>query len=171
MANQPCTCVADFNMKLREHNTLIVETIGIPRDGSPTFTRPTIRTQKIESRKRLGPAIAMPTFCPFCGNAYEAQPSQPAIAEAPQYLIWSNEHRCWWAPNQRGYTQSIDRAGRYTRDEAIGIAGTARGGWEVASNPSEIAIPEADAIDQAGHCGRLQAYADRLAARQEGGAA
>jgi hypothetical protein len=168
MPPQPCTCVADFNTKLREHNTKIIETISIPRDGSPAFTRPTIRTEKIESRKRVGPAIAMPTFCPFCGTAYEAQPSHPACTKASHYLIWSNEHRCWWGPNQRGYTQSIDRAGRYTREEAIGIAGTARGGWEVGSNPSEIAIPEADAVPQASHGGRLQAYVD---ARVEGSGA
>jgi hypothetical protein len=75
---QPCNCVAEFNAKLREHNTRIVETIGIPRDGSPMFTRPTIRTEKVESRKRVGPAIAVPTFCPFCGNRYEPEPVAPA---------------------------------------------------------------------------------------------
>jgi hypothetical protein len=157
MAHQPCNCVADFNTKLREHNTKIVETIGIPRDGSPAFTRPTIRTEKIESRKRAGPAIAMPTFCPFCGVSYDPVPAEPLTTRAAQYLIWSNEHRCWWAPDSQGYTQSIDRAGRYTRDAAIKIAGTARGGWEVGENPSEIAILEPDAIAQAAHNRRLEA--------------
>lgn len=35
------------------------------------------------------------------------------------YLIWSNEHRAWWRPDARGYTLDIERAGRYSRDEAI----------------------------------------------------
>jgi hypothetical protein len=77
----PCACVADFNVKLAEHNTRIIETIGIPRDGSPMFTRPTIRTEKIESRKRVGPAIAVPTYCPFCGVRYDPAPAVPAQAE------------------------------------------------------------------------------------------
>jgi hypothetical protein len=76
--NDPCTCVADFNVKLAERNTRIVETIGIPRDGSRMFTRPTIRTEKIESRKRVGPAIAVPTYCPFCGVRYDPEPAVPA---------------------------------------------------------------------------------------------
>ncbi|PJI89045.1 hypothetical protein DAH55_03945 [Sphingomonas koreensis] len=74
----PCNCVADFNRKLAERNTRIIETIGIPRDGGPLFTRPTIRTEKIETRKRVGPAIAVPTYCPFCGVRYDAEPVAPA---------------------------------------------------------------------------------------------
>lgn len=82
---RPCNCVAEFNAKLREHNTRIVETIGIPHDGRPMFTRPTIRTEKVESRKRVGPAIAVPTFCPFCGNRYEPEPpTWESIATAPR---------------------------------------------------------------------------------------
>lgn len=80
-----CTCVADFNAKLAPHNTRIVETLGIPRDGSPAFTRPTITTEKIESRKRGGPAIVIPTFCPFCGSRYEPEPAKPAIGEGDRY--------------------------------------------------------------------------------------
>lgn len=36
-----------------------------------------------------------------------------------RYLVWSNEHRAWWRPNAQGYTISLEKAGRYTRDEAI----------------------------------------------------
>jgi NAD-dependent DNA ligase len=77
-----CTCVADFNVKLREHNTRIVETIGIPRDGSAIYVRPSITTEKIETRKRGGPALVIPTFCPFCGTRYEPEPATRAIGEA-----------------------------------------------------------------------------------------
>jgi len=46
------------------------------------FTRPTIQTEKIETRKRVGPAIAVPTFCPFCGTRYDPEPALPAEAGA-----------------------------------------------------------------------------------------
>lgn len=84
------------------------------------------------------------------------------------YLIWSNEHRAWWAPGRCGYVSSIERAGRYDRDEAISIASCARGGWAKGKNPSEIAIPEADAIEQATHPMRCEAWANtgRKAASQ-----
>lgn len=66
-----CDCVSEMNAKLAEHNTKIIETFGFPRDGSPVYTRPKIDVEKIETRKRLGPALAVPTFCPFCGERYE----------------------------------------------------------------------------------------------------
>ena len=34
--------------------------------------------------------------------------TQPAL-----WLIWSNEHRGWWKPNQAGYTKNRIAAGRY----------------------------------------------------------
>ena len=37
------------------------------------------------------------------------------------FLIWSWEHRAWWAPNHRGYTVNVDEAGRYTVEEAARI--------------------------------------------------
>ena len=35
-----------------------------------------------------------------------------------RFLVWSNEHSSWWRPDRRGYTGSIDEAGRYDRAEA-----------------------------------------------------
>lgn len=37
------------------------------------------------------------------------------------YLIWSNEHRAWWGPNERGYVRSLALAGRYSRMIALAI--------------------------------------------------
>ena len=37
------------------------------------------------------------------------------------WLIWSNEHKSWWAPDSAGYTRSRKAAGRYTRAEAVEI--------------------------------------------------
>lgn len=34
------------------------------------------------------------------------------------YIIWSEEHRAWWKPNHRGYTQKREEAGHYEFEEA-----------------------------------------------------
>lgn len=73
-----CNCTPEMNAKLAEHNTRLVETFCFPRDGSPAYTRPKIDTEKIEARKRVGPALAIPSFCPFCGDPYASQPAKPA---------------------------------------------------------------------------------------------
>lgn len=45
---------------------------------------------------------------------------QPASADDPvAYLLWSGRHQAWWAPNACGYTADVERAGRFTRDEAV----------------------------------------------------
>jgi hypothetical protein len=76
-------------------------------------------------------------------------PAHTREAEGEPYLVWSNEHRAWWGKDHRGYTKVIANAGRYDRDTALTIAGTRGGGWRLnKGNPDEIAIPEADAIDQ-----------------------
>lgn len=63
------------------------------------------------------------------------------------YLIWSNEHRSWWGPNCRGYTSVADRAGRYTRQQAIATCNAANYGWNESSNPNELPIPESLAVE------------------------
>lgn len=68
----PCNCIDEFNAKLADYNTKLGLTIGWRKDGS-TFTVPTIATEKVEKRVRKGPAIAVPTYCPFCGEPYQPQ--------------------------------------------------------------------------------------------------
>ena len=41
------------------------------------------------------------------------------------YVIWSFEHKAWWAPNRYGYTRLLDEAGRYTQADAEDIVATA----------------------------------------------
>lgn len=38
-----------------------------------------------------------------------------------EWLIWSFEHNAWWKPNEMGYTESRDSAGRYTIERATKI--------------------------------------------------
>ena len=64
---------------------------------------------------------------------------------ASNYVVWSNEHAAWWGPNRAGYYTRLVAAGHYTRDEALRICISARGGREFNSNPSEIPILFADA--------------------------
>jgi hypothetical protein len=43
------------------------------------------------------------------------------MSKSLNYLIWSNQHRQWWRDDRRGYTDSIEEAGRYGHDEAVQI--------------------------------------------------
>lgn len=40
------------------------------------------------------------------------------VAEQPDYVIWSFEHRQWWGPDHCGYTSDLSLAGRYTAEDA-----------------------------------------------------
>lgn len=70
-----CDCITVMDGKLREHNTKLSLTFSFSRTGGPSFTLPTIGTEKIETRKRVGPALAIASFCPFCGTKYETEPA------------------------------------------------------------------------------------------------
>ena len=38
-----------------------------------------------------------------------------------RYVIWSEEHGCWWGPGSHGYTRSLQAAGRYSKADAEAI--------------------------------------------------
>lgn len=73
-----CNCIDEMNAKLTLHNTELALTFGITTTGA-CLDLPTIETKKIETRKRVGPALAIATFCPFCGTNYR----ETAKAETP----------------------------------------------------------------------------------------
>ena len=55
------------------------------------------------------------------------------------WLVWSNEHRAWWGPNNSGYDTDIASAGRYTLEDAQKncVARSQRKG----RNPTELIQP------------------------------
>lgn len=60
-----------------------------------------------------------------------------------QYVIWSNEHRAWWRPDQRCYTPNLRQAGAYSKMVAEWICQQADIGGHYSSRygePPEIAI-------------------------------
>lgn len=66
-----------------------------------------------------------------------------------KYLIWSNQHRKWWRAGSVGHTSSLERAGRYTREQAIEHA---RPHWKAVwrnglAVPEEIPVLETDAME------------------------
>jgi hypothetical protein len=61
------------------------------------------------------------------------------------YVVWSNEHQCWWRSNQCGYTRHLDQAGRYEREEALKICRAARDGWAPGKVPPEVPVRLEDA--------------------------
>lgn len=62
------------------------------------------------------------------------------------YLIYSLKHRAWWRENGHGYTTYVERAGRFSRQEAIETCGLARDGWDGTTPPTELAVSEHDVV-------------------------
>lgn len=56
----------------------------------------------------------------------------PRPTDEDLWVIWSHEHLAWWRPNQQGYTEDLELAGRYTKQAAMEIVtGTLPYGIEV----------------------------------------
>lgn len=78
-------------------------------------------------------------------EAHETAQMLRALPDGGPYLVWSNQHRCWWRANSHGYTNDVTRAGRYSRAEAISISFQGRDGWQNPKGaPDELAIAERD---------------------------
>lgn len=81
------------------------------------------------------------------------------------WLVWSNEHQQWWAPDAKGYTSKVDEAGRYTLAQACNHSH-----WQhKMPRPDEVVVPSPEWITRA-----VEAEAERdklriqLAAADEG---
>ena len=75
-----CDCMEKMNAKLAALNGRLSETFGFPHDGGTSVTYPTIQVEKLNKRGK-SPPLAIPTFCPFCGEKY-CEPSTAAKATA-----------------------------------------------------------------------------------------
>lgn len=67
-----CDCIKQMDAKLAPHNTRLAVTFGFSRATGKSVTLPTILVEKVESRKRGSEALAIASFCPFCGERYDA---------------------------------------------------------------------------------------------------
>lgn len=80
----------------------------------------------------------------------ESIPSIKSMPEEPRiYLVLSNHHGAFWGPDESGYTQRLERAGRYSASEAKRISNTRNGGAANADGvyPEVVVIaPEAEAL-------------------------
>lgn len=92
-----CTCISDFNKRLEQHNTRIVQA-SLRIDGN-WVERPTIHREQIETGRGKKKAVTVvPSFCPFCGFRYsgKAEPTLPKLDTADRYeeaLQLVREHR------------------------------------------------------------------------------
>lgn len=123
---QTCNCIAEMDAKLAAMNTKLHITLGFGRDGS-TYVLPLIGTEKIETRKRVGPALAIPSFCPFCGVSYQPLPAKAATDrydEAKELVLGANKVSTSFI--QRSLGVRYNEAARYVeRMEADLLVGPA----------------------------------------------
>lgn len=62
-----------------------------------------------------------PAICSVCAGDAERLRRE----SDPTWLVWSNQRGMWWRANRSGYTQFIEEAGRYSREEAAQIVSQA----------------------------------------------
>lgn len=75
-------------------------------------------------------------------ETFAAWKKQLEDSNQPVWLIWSNEHASWWAPDHKGYTSSRERAGRYRLEEAVNIVRQANIAIENSGVPNEAIVHE-----------------------------
>lgn len=77
---QMCNCITEFDEKLKDVNGRISVTFAISQSLGDMGVRPRIAVEKINTRGKT-PPLAIPSFCPFCGEKY-ALGDKPAEAAA-----------------------------------------------------------------------------------------
>lgn len=64
-----CDCIDRVNAKLAEHNTKIV----VPMWTASGRLTPFVETRKLDATKRGKAKPLFATYCPFCGEKYDAR--------------------------------------------------------------------------------------------------
>lgn len=69
------------------------------------------------------------------------------------WVIWSNQHKCWWAPDELGYVDCDEgqrtappRAGRYTTEEALVIC--SKRSLMPGNIPPEVMVPSPEFLER-----------------------
>lgn len=62
-----------------------------------------------------------------------------------EHWIWSNQRRGWWRANERGYTNLLHEAGRYSEAVAEAIVKKCNFVQAAEEWPNEVAIPVTEA--------------------------
>jgi hypothetical protein len=68
-----CDCITTMDDKLKDHNTRISVGFLLDRLSGGMSLRPIIATEKIDKKARIKMVEPIPTYCPFCGEKYEAK--------------------------------------------------------------------------------------------------
>jgi hypothetical protein len=68
-----CDCIKFVNEKAAEENTKLVTTIPWHK-GDPV--RILLAVEKIDTKKRKGPAHLMGAYCPFCGEEVKKEETE-----------------------------------------------------------------------------------------------
>src|SRR4029077_2259207 len=64
------------------------------------------------------------------------------VAMSDHWVIWSEEHGCWWMPGSMGYTRSLREAGRSSEKQAKLIEGHANKYLPDDRPNNEVAMPD-----------------------------
>lgn len=65
--------------------------------------------------------------------------------DSPLWLVWSNEHRAWWAAESKGYATHVCDAGRYTLRVANRICDPRNVTKGV---PDEVIVPSPELVER-----------------------
>ena len=70
-----CNCIKEINKKLEEmtENTILDIPFNFGFDGKIRIDRVQIKTMKRDERIRKKSINVQPSYCPFCGVAYETE--------------------------------------------------------------------------------------------------
>lgn len=63
-----CNCIDDIDRKLATMNTAIDWALLIDPKTGKMAERMQIKVKKADKKVRRGPAMLVPSFCPFCGE-------------------------------------------------------------------------------------------------------